>query len=341
MYAVLRDTIRVPELRQYVEKYSGTSNAQQALTEILDHIRNSTHAAITTRDMMTEITTARLNIQSWNRPVYEYIVSFEALLQLYNQQQARVELQINDFMKRQYLQNALSTSDKFQDVCSRETDRIVMGGTPFTWQEYLIAVKSTATLMDEKRSRRQKRDVNVSELTSDPVPDSTPLDDAIMQYDINVANRRDPGQYAAQMNKATWNSLSKSAQEKWDTLSAEDKAKILTYSKDRDQRRQASESKTSVNFHDVDTKDDSPSDDTPSADPEPSDQTIEVNNVLIKKRREAHAGDPRRVLGSDTGSHLKAMMHRLYYSDESSDSGSESDPFDSYWDGQDFQKGCR
>jgi hypothetical protein len=343
VYAVLRDTIRVPELRQYVEKYSGNSNAQQALAEILFHIRNSTHAAISTRDMMTEINTARLNMQSWNRPVYEYIVSFDALMDLYNQQQPRVELQINDFMKRQYLQNALSTSDKFQDVSSRETDRIVMGGTPFTWSEYLTAVKSTATLVDERRSRRPKRDVNVAELGNDPEPDSGNLDDAIMQYDINVANRRDPSQYAAQMNKATWNSLSKEAQEKWDTFSAADKAKILTYSKDRDQRRQASESgttKTHVHFHDVDTADDTPAADPPPED-SPADQTIDVNNVLHKARREAHAGDPRRVLGSDKKSHLTAMMHRLYYDNDADDSDSDSDVFDSYWKGQDFYQGGR
>jgi len=116
MYAVLRDVVRPPELRQYVEQYSATSNAQQAIADILSHVRTSTHAVISTRDMMTEINTARLNMQSWNRPVYEYIISFDALMDLYNQQQPRDELQINDFMKRQYLQNALSTAKGFQDV---------------------------------------------------------------------------------------------------------------------------------------------------------------------------------------------------------------------------------
>jgi len=189
MYAVLRDTIRVPELRQYVEEHSATSNAQQVITDILFHIRHSTHAAISTRDMMTEINTARLNMQSWNRSVYEYIISFDALMDLYNQQQPRAELMINDFMKRQYLQNALSNVKSFQDVNSRETDRLILGGTAFSWSEYLTAVKSTATLLDEGRSRRPKRDVNLADLTSDADTDMTNLDDAIMQYDINMANR--------------------------------------------------------------------------------------------------------------------------------------------------------
>jgi len=294
--------------------------------------------------MMTEINTARLNMQSWNRPVYEYIISFDALMDLYNQQQPRDELQINDFMKRQYLQNALSTVKGFQEVSNRETDRIIMGQPPFTWNEYLLAVKSSATLLDEARTRRPKhREVNVTKLGNEPAAELGSLDDAIMQYDINVAHWRDPSQYAAQMNKETWNSLSKEAQEKWDTFSAADKAKILTYSKDRDQRRQASEgsnTKTRVHFTDVDTTEDKPDEDPP-ADDSPADQTINVNNVLHKARREAHAGDPRRVLGSDKKSHLTAMMHRLCYDGDSSESDDEPDALDSYWAGQNFCQGGR
>ncbi|MCA1806866.1 MAG: hypothetical protein LC687_03250, partial [Actinobacteria bacterium] len=44
MYAVLRYTVLPAELRQYVETYASNSDAQQTFTDIMLHVRTSTHA---------------------------------------------------------------------------------------------------------------------------------------------------------------------------------------------------------------------------------------------------------------------------------------------------------
>ena len=109
MYAALRYSIRPTELRQYVEQHAATSDAQAVMIDILDHIRNSTHAMISTKDMLTEITTARLDPRKYTGKTYDYIVKFDALITLYNTQQRTPELHLNDHTRCQYLQNALSS----------------------------------------------------------------------------------------------------------------------------------------------------------------------------------------------------------------------------------------
>jgi hypothetical protein len=104
-----------------------------------------------------------------------------------------------------------------------------MGGPGFSYDKYLIAVKLAATNIDEHRLTKSTRDINM--LMHDPPNDEA----AILEYAINKVKRRyrDSGQLAAQMNRETWKSLSPGAQTTWDTLTQEDKAKILDYATKR------------------------------------------------------------------------------------------------------------
>jgi hypothetical protein len=219
-----------------------------------------------------------------------------------------------------------------------------MGGPGFSYDEYLIAVKSAATNIDEHRSTKSTRDINM--LMNGP-PNG---DAAIIEYAINEVKRRywDPGQLAAQMNRETWKSLSPGAQTTWDTLTQEDKAKILDYAAKRGERRQALADKepnktVRINTHEITSPEEPPSDTTEDATPpiEEPESGISVNNVLRKVRRDAHPGDPRRVLGSNKKSYLTAMVHRLSRDDDSDDSDDESVGYNSYWGGQDFHQGDR
>ena len=40
---------------------------------------------------------------------------------------------------------------------------------------------------------------------------------------------------------------------------------------------------------------------------------ISVNNAIQRARNDAHIGDPRRVLGTDKATEIKAMMHRFVH----------------------------
>jgi hypothetical protein len=156
------------------------------------------------------------------------------------------------------------------------------------------------------------------------------------------------GKFAAQMNCETWKSLSPSAQTTWDTLTQEDKAKILDYATKRGERRQTSADKepnktVRINTHKITPPEESPPDTTDDTAPpvEEPESGISVNNVLRKVRRDAHPGDPRCVLGSDKKLYLMAMVHRLSRNDDSDDSDDESVGYNSYWGDQNFHQGNR
>lgn len=346
-YAMLRYTIRPIELRQYVDAHSEDSDAQRVFILMTDHVRNSTYAIIVTREMLQEIITTRLNFKTWTKSAYEFVVTLDQMFELYNNQQSNVHLHINESMKRTYMQNALMGIRAFQEVTDRETDRMIMGGTPFSYNEYMTAVKSVASKIDVTRKSKNPRDVNFHLLDDEGTED---IDLSSKEYDINEVKRkfRNPSDYASQMNKETWTSLSKETQEIWDNISKEDKAKLLNYGMKRAERA------TKANVHELDdTKDITantheitpPEEDLSSEESKdsPSDNgSINVNNVLTGIRSEAHAGDPRRMMGTSQPAikkSLEARMARLYRNYEDDESSRSSD--DSDESGQDFRMGGR
>jgi hypothetical protein len=346
-YAMLRYTVRPIELRQYVDAHSEDSDAQRVFILMTDHVRNSTYAIIVTREMLQEIITTRLNFKTWTKSAYEFVVTLDQMFELYNNQQSNVHLHINESMKRTYMQNALMGIRAFQEVTDRETDRMIMGGTPFNYNEYMTAVKSVASKIDVTRKSKNSRDVNLHLLDDEGIED---IDLSSREYDINEVKRkfRNPSDYASQMNKETWTSLSKETQEIWDNISKEDKAKLLNYGMKRAERA------TKTNVHELEDKKDitvntheitPPEEDLGSEESKDStgdNGSINVNNVLTGIRSEAHAGDPRRMMGTSQPAvkkSLEARMARLYRNyedDESSRSSDESDESE-----QDFRMGGR
>lgn len=355
-YTMLRYAIKPIELRQYVEAQCETSNAQLVFIQMTDHVKKSTYAMIITRDMLKQIVTARLNIKTWTKPTYEYIVALNQMFELYNKQQSNPSLHINEHMARAYMQNALSGVKMFQEVTERETDRMITGGVPFTYEEYMISIKSTASKMDALRATRSTRDANVmlygepNDDSDDPPPTTRRDINMAELYEIYEAKRRtfrDPSSFADTMNKETWNSLTKATQEVWDTITKEDKAKILEHAMKRAERRSQANSHTiedsktiSANVHEV-KDDDTEGKDTLTEEEKPS---ISINNVLTGARSEAHAGDPRRVMGSSKPSvrnNLEAMMHRMSTSYDTSDSDEVSSGEEDEYQYPDFHLGGR
>jgi len=344
-YAVLRRTIKPPELWQFVNFYAPSTDAQATIVAITNHARKSTHAIITLRDSMQSIVNARM-IKDWKGPALEFIIAFDNMMDEYNKCQVRKELQINSFQKRQYLQNAVTGVKGLQDVLDRESDRITMGGTAFNYEQYLSALKSIATRLDDKKKTDGKRLVNWTEV-EDSV-DETPKAEVNhtelerLEYAINeVRRKRDSSDYAAQMNRETWKSLSPETQAAWDTFSKEEKANILTYSKDRHERRSAkakvAETKSRIDVHNHDmSKSENDGEDDSGEKSNPTEGNVQVNalrwninNATISARKEAHPGDPRRMMGSSQGTRgsIEAKLHeqlRLLDGDQD-DSSSDDD----------------
>jgi hypothetical protein len=347
-YAVLRRVIKPPELWQFVNFYLPTTDAQAALISITNHARKSTHAIITLRDSMQDIVNARM-VKDWKGTALDFIIAFDAMMDEYNKCQEHPELHINSFQKRQYLQNAVTGVRGLQDVLDRESDRITMGEPAFNYEQYMSTLKSVATRLDDKRRKEGKRFANWHSL-EDNLPNSSQIDVnqaevKRLEYAINEARqKRDSSDYAAQMNRETWKSLSPETQAVWDTISKEEKAKILTYSKDRSNRRSTkahltdTNTKIDVNNHDISSDD--RDDEGPHEEPATTSEGVKVNtvmwkanNAILDARNEAHPGDPRRMMGSSQGARasIEAKLHQHLRSfddshdEESSDEEESSD----------------
>ena len=350
MYAVLRRTIRPPELWQYIEFYSKHSDAQACLIAITNHVRKSTYAIITLRDNMQAIVNARM-IKDWKGSALEFIIAFDAMMDEYNKNQASRQLWINSHQKRQYLQNAVTGVRGLQDVLDRETDRVTMGDLPFTYEQYLHTLKSVATRLDDKRKKEGRRFANWHDIDVEDTPSKIEANVSEvdrMEYLINEAKRRkDPSDYAAQMNRDTWKSLKPETQEAWDKLPKEEKIKLLTYSKDRHDRRNAKVNFTDIsdtmdiNNHEIkgdEVEDDQPSkDDSQESSGELKVNTSEwkIHNAEQRARSEAHPGDIRRMMGTNSPAlaSIEAKLHQCLY--PSLDTGDEDSSSED--DTQDFQ----
>jgi hypothetical protein len=326
MYAVLRFTVRPSELEEYVQDEILSGDAQQAMTNIKRHMRHSTYAILSSQTTMRDIINTRF--EPGKEKAYDFILRFNEMFQSYNRQQRRPELRISQFHRRSYLQTALEGVPKFQAVADRETDRLAMGGAEFNYNEYLTAAKAIASRFDMKSYNRRRDINNVIEECEDESDDET-----VTEAQINEVRRktRDPKNFAAQMNKETWTSLSKDAQKTWDEISKEDKAKILQYSMEREAKRKAS---IKANIHQADTpsEDDGHDSGDDKESSEEENPQISVNNAIQRARNDAHIGDPRRVLGNDKASEIKAMMHRIVHDEHEGESVSDDDS-DFSWGG--------
>ena len=356
-YAVLCQTIKPSELTQYVEQQIGTSDAQKVLSDMNRHIRQSTYAVITTADMMKEITTTVFDVRSWDKTILEWILGFDKLMMEYNKLQRNPTMRLNDIMKRTYMQQALRESKGFQDISDREHERMVTGDDPYTYPQYLTLLKSKAARLDAAKKNKKIREIKTHDIGRHPDEGRGTND-----LEINVAKTGDnvPG---SRMPLTTWKSLSDETQSIWDQIDPAEKVKILAAARD-DTRKM----KRKVNFTDQTTTNETIEANVHSTNDEDDDasdpgerQTFRVNTALSTARKEAHPGDPRRMMGTDNPSrttittynddivirskdetvksHLKAMIHSFIDSDEESDDGSSEDDedFSSYWNDLDFR----
>lgn len=348
VYAVLRRTIKPPELWQYIEFYSTKSDAQACLIAITNHVRKSTYAIITLRDNMQAIVNARM-IKDWKGSALEFVIAFDTMMDEYNKSQPSRELQINSHQKRQYLQNAVAGVKGLQDVLDRESDRITMGERPFTYEQYLATLKSVSTRLDDKRSKEGRRFANWHDMNTEgglPSIEANVAETERMELLINEARRsKDASDYAAQMNRDTWKSLKPETREAWDKFPKEEKIKLLTYSKDRHDRRNAkanlSDSTPSMDINNHDLAGEEATEESPpkGSDLEES-EGLQVNtsmwkiqNAEQKARAEAHPGDIRRMMGSSSPARasIEAKLHeclRPTLDDGDEDSSGDDDSSD-------------
>ena len=345
MYDVLRQKVKIGSGRVIIRNHLMDYNVRVIMQELEVDACSSTQGRLLLRQGLQTIITMRLNSE-WKKPFVDYIRLFENRVINYNEQQPVAATRINNIMCRQYLEASVSTCKPLREVSQREMERMAEGTSQgYTYDQYVIALKSAAALADEGRSIKASRGVNIVEINKayfDTEDDTSPMtaevnhtelnqdhdtdpvstdeeDDssALMAYKSNI--KRQPG---STMNKETWNSLSSDTQTKWDSIQGGDKTKILRYSAQRADNR----AKTQANVTDISD---------PSEESKDDEGVIEVNSgsVVSKAKDDAHPGDPRKVM-STTTSNKKVSANTARFLFDGEDSNKVDRLLDAYWDNE-------
>ena len=321
-YFVLSRIIQTTEGRHIVSKYRLSKDARNVIKELYGYAKVSTHATITSGNLLRKISTIRLD-KSWKKSAVQFLIYITELVEYYNRMQPSPAMRLTEAMCMHYLENAVRPVRELNDVKKQAMQLALSGGEPVSYQLYNQLLRSAATLYDDdvmiQRSARadSRRSTNVHESLQNGDDDTSSAPDEDVQQEIKVFMSR----LRPRMNKETWQSLEQSEQELWDQLSDEAKSKILSYAKNRQER-----STRTANAHefgnDESQEDSTPKEDQPSEEDTKTDagNTREVN--VSESLKQAHPGDTRRMLSKPTKS-KKREVSMLQWLDPDPMTGTE------------------
>jgi hypothetical protein len=288
---MLAEKVMIHTSRRIIKVYEETLDGRAALVDLAFQARQSTEAVVAGRRTLEKIAHQRYDSRAGS--ALSFITKFEEVMESYNLQQRNPGMMLTGPMMKAYLQTALSSVVMLRAVSDRENDRIIRGEPEFTYDEYLRAVKASATIYDENTGG--KRSVNVAQATNS---DPDPLVEEMTEYFVNMAKKRAPG---ATMSKETWQNISDEGKSVWDKLSNSDKQKILQYAMKRATAKETiTVNQAVIQASEDDTEEFEDAKSPPDTENAQDNPELEINQAVSKARSEAHPGDVRRVLSGPT-----------------------------------------
>jgi len=341
MYMVFKKIIKTPNGAEIVREHLMDFDMVAIITKLSADARTSTAARINLRTLFDLIVTTRYN-SDYRGTATSFVQTFISRLTDYN---TRVldKHKIKRYEAKNYLRNALSPNKAMNDIELREAERVIAGEKEYSFQEYLGMVKHQATLIDERNaSRRSAHNHTLHGLGQD---DDTPADAHedtglnLSELIVNAAEARPPG---ARMDRSTWRSLTPEAQEIWDQLDDENKAKILRLRNGSNQSTRGNSSRRKAQANLVEHGGMDRGNETSEEEDDDEDAEVQVNqtDVVSKAKDEAHPADPRKMMATQgsTGKPSKrsantAQLQRFQYHEEDIDEMLSDDWYDAdQWD---------
>ena len=232
MYDVFNTILLTDIGKHFVRKHSSTGNAQKVWIDYEAHMNTSTRAEVEIENIMTTLTTSRLNEHNSNK-IAKFVTDWLHLLRRYEDMKPISE-HFPDTLKKQLLQNAIIDLKVFRDIKLSEEIKIAQGNPAMTYQEYLIVVQRAATAEDERNLKSTPaskgiRRTNTHQLSDYDYDTHDDGDDDDYGYDNELHA------YAAQrryyrkpsLKKDVWDALEPVEQKKWDLLSDKSKRTII------------------------------------------------------------------------------------------------------------------
>jgi hypothetical protein len=291
VYMMLLKNVKTLTGMRIVKNHRPNYNAQAVLAELADEHMRSTYAVISGCELLTRITTRRFDPRG-KLTAMEFISRLKNMTDQYNKQRTSPARQLHDKLKKSLLMSALSTVMVLRSVGDREQESFVRGRLAYDYHQYLSVVKTQAILYDEKSMGNRSANVaNFEHDFDDPEePDYQEESNNIDEMLVHLMKCRAP---RTSMNKETWESLSAEGKTTWDKLNETDRRKVLQYVTKRNEK-----DSMEANQHEVIESDENEIIQNEVKDEDNEATPGEINNA-VSKRKEAHPGDLRRMMGGN------------------------------------------
>ena len=260
IYSVFNDCLQTDTGKSLVRTYERTYDAQTIYKELKAHATASTQANIDTDELLSYLTSTKLNKSHWRGTHHAFILHWCDQLRKYEDMIDKVD-HFTQNVKMVMLQNAVSNVPALHQVKTQSAHDIARGEPPLDYNKYKILLLSAATIEDEKLSfsrTRPQRTIHLHE--QDPSPSemdvSFDIDTDINSLEVNATNQvnKPPtkNNFRPSMTRDQWNSLSAEEKVTWDSFSPQTKATILGYKKPPVNRNSTQQR---VNLHDISAAD--------------------------------------------------------------------------------------
>ena len=209
MYAVLDKTVLTDKGQEIVRKYHDKRDARAVYVELLEHHRNSNKAKLNANTLLTYLTTTKLGSSTWRGNTENFIIHFLEQIRQYNAlaRSTTGATEMDDQMKKQLLQNAVSTVRELDAIQNNAAMQEALGLPAITFDKYRGLLSAAAQTYDRShttgaRSRRQTYQHELEYDYYEPEPNygSEPYDDYNTQY---RAHQHESIQYQAHRHETT------------------------------------------------------------------------------------------------------------------------------------------
>jgi hypothetical protein len=236
LYAVFLKTVLTDQCKALVRQYESTYGAQKVYAGLVTRASKSTKAAMDYTDLLSYITSVRLGDGAWKGTTHAFILHWENQLRKYEQMNPPTD-HFSDGQKWTMLENTVGKVTELRAVKAQADQHKVHSGAKLLYGQYFNLLKSAAQAHDATFAARSKAPARkVYHSNMQPGNDDS-FYDAEDTYDIDSdiqllsanAHWHLLANNSQRLTRTQWRGLSKDGQTTWDTLTDDDKHKILEF----------------------------------------------------------------------------------------------------------------
>ena len=149
MYSVFDAKLHTDVGKDLVQTYFQTYDAQTIFKKLQEHATKSTHASITSSQLLTYITSTLFHDSKWTGTSHGFIIHWLNQLRLY-ENLVKKEDHFTDPINLAMLQNVVSGTESLHRVKTQSDHDVARGELPLTFENYKTLLLSAAATLDER-----------------------------------------------------------------------------------------------------------------------------------------------------------------------------------------------